>query len=490
MMGIIRLFLPIVFAATTAFAQPLLTTTEGTTWEYAMTQEVGKGISLGDVKPDADGKVHMTVMYRVGDEEKIDGKSARRFEMHRGGVVSNTDVLAVDDRAITCYARIGENNEKVKIDPPQKMLMAPIQIGTKWDYDGTIEDTKVHQTYKIAAEEDVQVPAGNFHSFRVHLEQTAGGPPITVDRWFVPGVGFVKDETTMKFPNGDLLQHLLLELKATPRTAPRPEVKATAAPKKLSVGLAQELTGEVTTSFTGDFPKIYARWQGNGLSAKAKIRAVWIAEDVGAVAPPNYKVDEATVTANRPDQFGTFTISRPNKGWPVGKYRAEFYVGDELTETVKFTIGNAAKEAESAPAPGKVTTEEGKKFADELAAEETVAGSVSIPRSDGAMILSLQTEDDKPVKELPEGAKRIRLHSELKGNESTTLKVVYNGPGDDGFRKLGESRVYLAKSKPVENTWINPAGGHFATGKYRVDIFLEEKKVGELSFEVSGAEKK
>jgi hypothetical protein len=328
----------LILAAMGAVAEPLLTATEGTTWEYAMTQEVGKGISLSDLKPDADGKVHMTVMYRVGDEEKIDGKSARRFEMHRSGVVSNTDILSVDDQAITCYARIGEDGERIKLAPPQKMLMAPIKAGTKWDYDGMISDMKVHQTYRIAAEEDVQVPAGNFHSFRVHLEQTAGGPAIAVDRWFVPGVGFVKDETTMKFPNGDLLQHIVLELKNPPKIASRPEVKATVAPKKISVGLAPELTGEVTTSFSSDLPKIYARWQGNALPEKAIIRAVWIAEDVGAVAPPNYKIDEAKVTANRAAQFGTFTISRPNKGWPAGKYRAEFYVNDELSEQVEFTI--------------------------------------------------------------------------------------------------------------------------------------------------------
>jgi len=328
----------LILAAMGAVAEPLLTATEGTTWEYAMTQEVGKGISLSDLKPDADGKVHMTVMYRVGDEEKIDGKSARRFEMHRSGVVSNTDILSVDDQAITCYARIGEDGERIKLAPPQKMLMAPIKAGTKWDYDGMISDMKVHQTYSIAAEEDVHVPAGKFHSFRVHLEQTAGGPAIAVDRWFVPGVGFVKDETTMKFPNGDLLQHIVLELKNPPKIASRPEVKATVAPKKISVGLAPELTGEVTTSFSSDLPKIYARWQGNALPEKAIIRAVWIAEDVGAVAPPNYKIDEAKVTANRAAQFGTFTISRPNKGWPAGKYRAEFYVNDELSEQVEFTI--------------------------------------------------------------------------------------------------------------------------------------------------------
>jgi hypothetical protein len=333
-----QLLLAMTFAASGASAAPLLTTTEGTAWEYAMTQEVGKGVSLADQKTAADGKVHMTVMYRVGGEEKVSNQTGRKFEMHRGGVVSNTDILVVDDQAITCIGRIGEDGDKIKLAPPQQMLVAPIKVGTKWDYDGTIADIKVHQSYNIAAEEEVSVPAGKFHAFRVHLEQTAGGPAIVIDRWFVPGVGFVRDETTMKFPSGDLLQHILLELTESPKIASRPEVKPTAAPRKLSVGLARELTGEVTTSFNGDFPKIYARWQGNGLSPKAKIRAVWIAEDVGAAATPNYKIDEAEVTVDRPDQFGTFTLSRPNKGWPAGKYRADFYVNDDVAEQVQFTV--------------------------------------------------------------------------------------------------------------------------------------------------------
>jgi outer membrane usher protein FimD/PapC len=29
---------------------------------------------------------------------------------------------------------------------------------------------------------------------------------------------------------------------------------------------------------------------------------------------------------------------KPTKGWPVGKYRLEIYVNDELTNTLDFTI--------------------------------------------------------------------------------------------------------------------------------------------------------
>ena len=33
-----------------------------------------------------------------------------------------------------------------------------------------------------------------------------------------------------------------------------------------------------------------------------------------------------------------FSLSKPTKGWPVGKYRLEIYVGADLTTTAKFTI--------------------------------------------------------------------------------------------------------------------------------------------------------
>jgi hypothetical protein len=324
------------FAPTVTHSEQILSTTEGTSWTYEMVQDAGEGVTFSDLKPAADGKVHLPAIYRVGGALNIDGKELRKFEMHRGGVVSMTDVLAVDDQAVTCYARISENGQMFKLDPPQKMLMAPIKTGTKWEYDGTIADEKVHQQYSIATEEDVQVPAGKFHAFRIHMEQTE--ELIVVDRWYVPNVGFVKDVTTVTKPNGGLLERISLELKERPKLASRPEVKPTEVPKKLSVGLASERLGEVTTEFKADLPQIFARWQGHALPDHAKIRLLWIAEDVGDAAVPNYKIDETSVDAKDADAFGTFTLSRPNKGWPVGKYRAEFYVGDELAETVKFTI--------------------------------------------------------------------------------------------------------------------------------------------------------
>jgi len=68
------------------------------------------------------------------------------------------------------------------------------------------------------------------------------------------------------------------------------------------------------------------------------LRGVWIDEDAGNVAPPDYKIDEASLTVAVANQ-GNFSLSKPNKGFPVGKCRFEIYFGDKLLKTVPFTVG-------------------------------------------------------------------------------------------------------------------------------------------------------
>ncbi len=320
-----------------AIADPLIPTAPGLAWRYNMTEEVGKGLTVSDVKPDADGKIRLPVLYRVEGTENVDGKELLKFEMHRAGVITRSDLLTVDEHGIICWARITVDGEFVKFSPPQTMIAMPLKQGANWSFDGQVGDLKVHQHYEVTGEEDIEVPAGEFQAFRIHGEQTSPSP-MTIDRWFAPGTGIVKDVTTMRASNGDLLQRISLELAERPKIVDRPEVKPGAAPKKLSVSLANEQFGKATTTFSSDTPQIYVRWQGQRLRKGAKVRAVWIAENIGDDAPPDYKADEASAIAESPTAHGVFTLSRPDDGWALGDYRAEFYVDDVLVETVKLKI--------------------------------------------------------------------------------------------------------------------------------------------------------
>ena len=317
--------------------EELIPTAPGTGWRYKMTEEPGKGLRIPNSKTDATGAVRVSVLYRIAGTENIDGKELLKFEMHRAGVVTNTDLLSIDEHGIVCPARINLDGELIKLNPPQTIVATPMKRGVNWKFDGQIGDIKVHQHYEVAEENDIEVPAGEFHAFHIHGEQTSPSR-MTIDRWFAIGTGTVKDVTTMRDSRGDLLELISLELMERPRIVERPEVKSAGAPKKISVDLAKQRLGVATTTFSSDTPQIYARWHGDRLRKGAKVRAVWIAENIGEDFPRDYKVDEATAITEGPVAHGAFTLSRPEDGWALGDYHVEFYVDDVLVNTVKLKI--------------------------------------------------------------------------------------------------------------------------------------------------------
>src|SRR5262249_37178662 len=156
---------------------------------------------------------------------------------------------------------------------------SPLKKGAAWNFDGQAGELKVQQHYDVVGEERIDVPAGKFQAFRIRGEQTTPNR-MTIDRWFAPGVGIVKDVTTMQGVKGDLLQRVSLELAETPKIIERPEVKSEMTPKRLVVNLAKDRFGKPTTSFTSSTPEIYARWQGQRLRQGANVKAVWIAENI------------------------------------------------------------------------------------------------------------------------------------------------------------------------------------------------------------------
>jgi hypothetical protein len=326
------------FLGITSFlAAPAIPIAPGTSWRYNMTEEVGKGFSLSNLRAGTDGKIRLPVLYRVEGTENVDGKDLLKFEMHRAGAITNTDLLSVDDQGITCWARINLDGELVKFNPPQTMIAVPLKKGAAWDFDGQAGELKVQQHYDVLGEEEIDVPAGKFHAYRIHGEQTTPNR-MTIDRWFAPGIGIVKDVTTMQDAKGDLLQRISLELAEAPKIVERPEVKSDAAPKQLAVSLAKDRFGKPVTTFSSNTPEIYARWQGQRLRQGASVKAVWIAENIGEDFPQDYKVDEASVVAESPIAHGAFTLERPEDGWAPGDYRVEFYVDDVPVDAVKMKI--------------------------------------------------------------------------------------------------------------------------------------------------------
>jgi outer membrane usher protein FimD/PapC len=109
--------------------------------------------------------------------------------------------------------------------------------------------------------------------------------------------------------------------------------------------MAAELGGDETITFTPDTEKIYALLKTTGAKNGDKLRAVLIAEDVGDVAPANTKVLETKLDLEGDTDDGDFNFSKPTKGWPIGKYRVDIYLNDQLATTAKFTVKAGSKKS-------------------------------------------------------------------------------------------------------------------------------------------------
>ena len=108
-------------------------------------------------------------------------------------------------------------------------------------------------------------------------------------------------------------------------------------PGTVSLHLAGDCRG-TGTEIVPDTPKIYCAFKTQGAKSGTPVRGAWIAVDVGDIMPPNYKIAEATLTLTDTIHNGMFNVSEPNTGFPVGKYRVEIYVGDDLAKTIPFTV--------------------------------------------------------------------------------------------------------------------------------------------------------
>ena len=309
----------------------------GTTWTYQLTEEAGEELAFAPGIAGADGKIHRTAIYRIDGTQNVGGKELLKFEMHRDGVITNTDLLTVDNRGIFCAARIDQYGQLTALEPPQTIVATPLRIGATWDYVGKMGDVDVRQHWRVVAEEDVDLAAGKFHAFHIQCEQAV--PNTTrIDRWFVNGVGIVKDITDARASDGDLLRRITLELKERPKLSPRPEVKPVPPPRKVSVTVSTSSSTAPAHQISRATGSIYARWQGHDLHVGAKIRALWVAENVAGVAPPEQTIDEASTVANSGSAHGIFTLSRPEEGWAPGNYRVDVYVDAELADSARVKI--------------------------------------------------------------------------------------------------------------------------------------------------------
>ncbi len=108
--------------------------------------------------------------------------------------------------------------------------------------------------------------------------------------------------------------------------------------------LKQDVCLDPTDTFAATVPVVHMTYKTKDLPQNGGTYVIkWIAEDVGSAAPANSVI----ATLNEPvtdAQAGmknyvvNSKLTKPNNGWPVGKYRVEVSYGDKLVTTARFSI--------------------------------------------------------------------------------------------------------------------------------------------------------
>ncbi|MFK0166126.1 hypothetical protein [Rhizobium sp. NPDC090279] len=96
---------------------------------------------------------------------------------------------------------------------------------------------------------------------------------------------------------------------------------------------------ETQTTLPADSAAIYLSADvTDEIDSGSKITVSWIAVDTNGVAPANYKIDEASFDIGSLENHVNSSLSKPNAGFPVGKYEAVLSVDGKVMETVDFSI--------------------------------------------------------------------------------------------------------------------------------------------------------
>ena len=307
----------VLLGSAAARAEWPIPTADGTIWQYVLTRE-------GEDRPG-------TLTRQVFAAKTPAKQNVLRLETAVNGATHSTEFLKNEGKTILATAFRNANGETQTFDPPVTILPGDLTFGAEWNYRGPVAGLDLDLPLKIVGESEIEVPAGKFRALHFHGEKNDGLFTVA-DFWFVRGVGSIKEVVTQRGPSGDLLSRNSIELAKLPTLS-----QTKSEQKKLEASVSTSGDGDPLDVVSADALQIVARWRGHGLRKNARIRAVWIAQDTG-VAPVDFKVDEATAVAPISNAFGKFTLSRPSDGWATGKYRVEFYVDDELTDTVDLTI--------------------------------------------------------------------------------------------------------------------------------------------------------
>jgi hypothetical protein len=103
-------------------------------------------------------------------------------------------------------------------------------------------------------------------------------------------------------------------------------------------GIVDKKPFMTTRVFAPEDDRIYVWFRAEGCTAGMTIKSVWLYLETD----PPIRFAEGIVTVARPDDWGQFNFRLPpRKVWPVGEYRIELHVDNELLGETRFRVSGS-----------------------------------------------------------------------------------------------------------------------------------------------------
>ncbi|MDR7522955.1 MAG: hypothetical protein QN168_10860 [Armatimonadota bacterium] len=135
------------------------------------------------------------VVIRVGRTMPVGGHVCRAIETVVGGTARQVECYRVGPDGVYAHQRSYAAGTVV-LDPPQRVLAAPVRAGNRWEWTGRMGDQGVVIHYTWARRETVAVPAGTYEAMQLYFTGVLGQDTrVQSWRWYAPGVGMIKEDS-------------------------------------------------------------------------------------------------------------------------------------------------------------------------------------------------------------------------------------------------------------------------------------------------------
>ncbi len=196
-------------------------------------------------------------------------------------------------------------------------------------------------------------------------------------------------------------------------------------------------------------------------SDQTTLKAIWTGVEVKD-NPPNTVIDEKELVTG--DGAFTFSLVNNNPTWPVGRYKVDLYLNDQLDQTVEFTVeGQAATETPTeAPVPSNATLENTRITRDQEGSDAT---TVFNPQESFYLVADLTGA--------PEAGAQV--------------KVVWTAVKVEGSTSENQVIDTYDETLPNSNFWVKLVSdlGKWPAGQYKAEAFVNGTSVDTRNFIVS-----